>query len=60
MISLRDDFDDLAPDEAHWPVPPEDLEFWQNVFRALLPPAESDEVSSEWDGDFNFEGPKIA
>jgi hypothetical protein len=60
MISLQSDFAEPADGEAHWPVPPQDLEFWHDVFSALLPPAESDEVSSEWDGDFNFEGPKIA
>jgi hypothetical protein len=50
MISLRDDFEPKPDDEAHWPVPPEHLEFWKDVFSVLLPPAESDEVSSEPEG----------
>jgi hypothetical protein len=32
------------------PVPPEDIEFWRDVFKILLPPEESDEVSSEQEG----------
>jgi hypothetical protein len=41
MISLRDDFEPKPDNEAHWPVPPGDLEFWKDVFAVLLPPEES-------------------
>jgi hypothetical protein len=50
VISLRDDFEPKPDDEAHSPVPPEDIEFWRDVFKILLPPEESDEVSSEQEG----------
>jgi hypothetical protein len=39
MISLRDDFEPDY-DEARLPVPADVIEFWKDVFSALLPPEE--------------------
>ena len=49
MINLRDDFEP-EPYEPGKPASGADIQFWKDVFAVLLPPAESDEVSSEQEG----------
>jgi hypothetical protein len=49
VISLNDDFEP-EPGEPGKPCSAADIAFWKDVFSVLLPPSESDEVSSEQEG----------
>jgi hypothetical protein len=49
VISLIDQFASGLP-ESGAPCSSADIAFWKDVFFVLLPPPESDEVSSEQEG----------